>query len=113
VSLKDISRGRHGNKRLALNREAVRELRRDELSAVAGGGATNGCFDSLPITFCQCTGNYTLNYNSCINKGAGSTLAPERAGHGPNAPLDAMRATLVGFGARRRLQGAIAKEGTA
>lgn len=52
-------------KRLVLNRETVRELQRDELKAVAGGiGSLGlGCVNTLPITICECTGNYT--YQNC------------------------------------------------
>jgi natural product precursor len=50
-------------KRLALNRETIRELRRDELSAVAGGAVSLlECVGTLPPTVCQCTGNYTAQY---------------------------------------------------
>jgi natural product precursor len=48
-------------KKLSLNRETVRELQADEMSAVAGGVASllTTCINSLPLTVCQCTGNYT------------------------------------------------------
>jgi hypothetical protein len=47
-------------KRLALNRETIRELQRDQLSAVAGGvGSLAQCINTLPLTVCECTGNYT------------------------------------------------------
>ncbi|HEV7678107.1 MAG TPA: class I lanthipeptide [Candidatus Dormibacteraeota bacterium] len=49
-----------GVKRLALNRETVRELQRDELRNVAGGAASIlQCFGTIPPTMCECTGNYT------------------------------------------------------
>jgi hypothetical protein len=51
-------------KRLALNRETIRELQRDQLSAVAGGvGSLAQCINTLPLTVCECTGNYT--YQGC------------------------------------------------
>ena len=48
-------------RRLGLNRETIRELQRDELTAVAGGMGTlaASCFNTLPLTVCECTGNYT------------------------------------------------------
>jgi hypothetical protein len=52
-----------GVKRLALNRETVRELQRDELQAAVGGvGTLAGCINTIPITVCQCTG--TSSYNT-------------------------------------------------
>jgi hypothetical protein len=47
-------------KRLALHRETVRELQRDELSVVAGGALPTqqqGCLDSVTPS-CKCTGYY-------------------------------------------------------
>lgn len=41
-----------GVKRLALHRETIRELQRDELSAVAGGAGTT--ILSLPASACPC-----------------------------------------------------------
>lgn len=48
-------------KPLTLTRETVRELKRDELRAVAGGLNSLGtnCVNTLPLTVCECTGNYT------------------------------------------------------
>jgi len=43
-------------KRLVLNRETVRELQRDELSAVAGGAGTTTIV-SLPASACPCISN--------------------------------------------------------
>jgi hypothetical protein len=54
-----------GVKRLGLTRETVRELQRDEMSAVAGGigSLLQTCINTIPITICQCTGTGT--YNTC------------------------------------------------
>ena len=48
-------------RRLGLHRETIRELQREELTAVAGGVGTLGaaCINTLPLTVCECTGNYT------------------------------------------------------
>ena len=47
-------------RRLGLHRETIRELQRDELTVVAGGvGTLAGCIGTLPLTVCECTGNYT------------------------------------------------------
>jgi hypothetical protein len=45
-----------GVKRLALNRETIRELQRDELSAVAGGQKVPPLL-SLPVSQCPCFSN--------------------------------------------------------
>ena len=47
-------------RRLALHRETIRELQREELRRAAGGmGTLVGCVNTLPLTVCECTGNYT------------------------------------------------------
>ena len=48
-------------RRLGLHRETIRELQRDELTRVAGGMASlaTTCVNTLPLTVCECTGNYT------------------------------------------------------
>lgn len=47
-------------RRLGLNRETIRELQREELRAAAGGmGTLANCINTLPLTVCECTGNYT------------------------------------------------------
>ena len=47
-------------RRLALHRETIRELQREELRRVAGGTGQVAAFNTLlPLTVCECTGNYT------------------------------------------------------
>ena len=55
-------------RRLGLHRETIRELQRDELRQAAGGVATvaAGCdiiATLVPLTVCECTGNYTYQCN--------------------------------------------------
>ena len=49
----------HGVRRLALHRETIRELQRDELRAVAGGNdtGTGTAILSLPASACPCISN--------------------------------------------------------
>lgn len=52
-------------KRLALNRETIRELKREELSAAAGGAGTT--ILSIPASACPCMsmGAHICTQDSC------------------------------------------------
>jgi hypothetical protein len=54
-------------KRLALNRETIRELQRDELSAVAGGQTPVSIPSVLPVSACPCFSNgaRVCTHDSC------------------------------------------------